>query len=194
MKICVSGVHGIGKTSLVKWISEKYNLPLLSEQARFLLDTEYPFEIVNTDLSVFMDFQNHVLDNQKTVLEGQDNFVTDRSPIDSLSYVLERLGAERYLFPYYYQNYLERALSIIETLKFDHIFFIEFDIEDHPFWKNRKDGQRDLSPMYMKSLNNIMKSLYEEIEVSPNTQIHNVPFFQFEERKDFVRTMLRSLT
>lgn len=161
MRICVSGVHGVGKSTLVNWIAEKYDLKVYPEMARHLLDTKYPFEDVNNELSVFMDFQNEVLDNQIDLLFNlEDDYVTDRSPVDSLAYVVERLGADRYSYTYYYDKYLERVARIMDEINFDLVLFLNFNTQYEYFWKGKIDGQRNLSPMYMKALNEIMLSLY----------------------------------
>lgn len=161
MRICVSGVHGVGKSTLVNWIAKEYKLKIYPEMARHLLDTKYPFQDVNEHLSVFMDFQNEVLDNQTDLLFNlEDDYVTDRSPVDSLAYVVERLGADRYSYTYYYDRYLEKVSRIMDDVNFDLVLFLNFETQDEEFWKGRIDGQRNLSPMYMKALNEIMLSLY----------------------------------
>jgi nicotinamide riboside kinase len=160
--VAVSGVHGIGKTTLVKELTRVDNSLFLEEQARKLLDTKYYFKDVNSNLSVFMDFQNEVLDNQIELLLRfkNDRFVTDRTPIDSLAYVTERLGAERYLYSYFYESYIKRIKDILSEIDFDTIYFLNFDVEYECFWKNKEDSQRNLSPMYMFSLNEIMMNSY----------------------------------
>jgi deoxyadenosine/deoxycytidine kinase len=160
--IAVSGVHGIGKTTLASKISRNNDFIFIEEQARKLLDTKYYFKDVNSSLSVFMDFQNEVLDNQiDLLLKYKDNsFVTDRTPIDSLAYVIERLGAERYLYSYFYESYMRRINSIMKEIDFDTIYFLNFDVDYKCFWKGKIDNQRNLSPMYMLSLNEIMLNSY----------------------------------
>ncbi len=163
MKIAVSGVHGIGKTTDVQRIGEEFNLEILPEQARYLLNTEYPFQEVDSNLSVFMDFQTEVLNRQVKLLEENqyNNFVTDRTPIDSLAYVVERLGAERFCYSKYFEDYFNKAFDAMKMIEFDKIFFINFSTKSEIFWKRKEaDGNRNLSVMYMKSLNEVMGSLY----------------------------------
>ncbi len=178
MKIGISGIHGIGKTTDVKQISEQFGLKILNEQARHFLDTEFPFEEVNTNLAVFMDFQNEVLNNQIKLLEENkdEDFITDRTPVDSLAYVVERLGAERYTHFSYFEDYFNRTFDIMKKIEFDRVFFINFYAKDTTFWKNKQDGQRNLSVMYMKSLNEIMLSLYSYFYM--NKKVFKIPSYK----------------
>ena len=163
MRVAVSGVHGIGKTTIVDYLSNSFELLKLEEQARFLLDNEFPFQDVNRDLSVFMDFQNEVLERQIWLLnKNKDNpyFVTDRTPIDSLAYVIERLGAERYSYSFFYEKYLKKVIDIMDKTHFDIVYYLSFCVDHKVFWKSKEDNQRNLSCMYLLSLDRIMRDLY----------------------------------
>jgi len=166
MRIAISGTHGIGKTTLAKWLSEELGIQMLGEKARGLLESTYPFEIIDRDTTSFLDFQREVLDLQEAEAwtKRNESYVVDRTPVDSLAYVVERLGAERYPFSYFYEKYREKVLESFQSAKYDYIFFLDFSVYDTGFWKGKVDGNRNLSPMYMKTISDIMLSIYEDLK------------------------------
>jgi adenylate kinase family enzyme len=186
MKICVSGVHGIGKTTLCDWIGKTYDLPVIGERARNLLDSTYPFSTIDKSLAGFMDFQNHVLEGQLYDFQVvKEKFVADRSPVDSLAYVIERLGADRYAFSYYLTRYAQRTHAAMVGADLDIVFFLDFNIEWQEFWKDDEDPQRNLSPNYMQSLTDIMRIQYKRLYEDDSKLIKKLPVFRIINTSDY---------
>ena len=61
MKVYVSGCHGSGKSSLARYISKQYNLPMISECARMILsEQELQVDSLRADLNVADKFQEDI--------------------------------------------------------------------------------------------------------------------------------------
>lgn len=89
MRIGITGAHGTGKTTLAKAISQKLNLPLISEQARIVanqLGIKSSDELLR-DKNLAREFQVTVLLAQIGMEDAfPDGFVSDRTALDCLAY------------------------------------------------------------------------------------------------------------
>lgn len=105
MKIGLTGPSGSGKTTLANFIAEKFDLDFLpgsaslmhNEEAKEFLKTKYNYDprghrnvinLSNSNPEFGYDFQRLLLESRILKLKGNDNFVTDRTPIDNLAYFL----------------------------------------------------------------------------------------------------------
>jgi len=104
MKVAFCGPSGSGKTTLAKYIQEKFNLNYIPGSASLIMSEEdkeylksfwgYTFsghkEVLmksgNPDFA--KAFQKIVAFRRKGIIMDNDNFITDRSPIDNLTYFL----------------------------------------------------------------------------------------------------------
>lgn len=87
MKIYIIGAHSIGKSTLARFVSEKYKLPMLTEVARSVLsERELQVDVLRSNLDVVDSYQSEVFYRQITTEEKYDSFVSDRSLIDCLAY------------------------------------------------------------------------------------------------------------
>jgi nicotinamide riboside kinase len=136
MKIYTVGSASTGKTSLAKYISEKYNLPLITEAARQILaEREWSIDSLRADLQKVNQYQREVFYRQlqeEKKYEGQ-NFISDRG-FDFLCYTLQfsRIGPE-ILATKEWQEYLE-------SLKKDNVLILF--IRPHKSLV-KKDGVRE---------------------------------------------------
>jgi len=89
MKIYISGAHSCGKSTLARYVSEKYKLPLLTEVARMVLsEKELQVDSLRYNLDTVDDYQKSIFYRQLEE-ENKAEFVADRSLIDCLSYSAE---------------------------------------------------------------------------------------------------------
>lgn len=87
MKIYFSGCHGGGKTTLARYTSNKYKLPLITEVARMILsERELQVDQLRTDMDLVDSYQNDIFYRQIAEETKYKEFVSDRSAIDSLAY------------------------------------------------------------------------------------------------------------
>lgn len=87
MKVFFSGAHSTGKSTLTRFVSEKYNLPILVESARSVLaEKELQLDSLRSDIKLVNEYQKAVYFRQLEVEKGKDKFVSDRSLLDCLAY------------------------------------------------------------------------------------------------------------
>jgi nicotinamide riboside kinase len=92
MRIYFVGSHCSGKTTLARYVSQKYDLPMITEVARSVLaEMETPLERLRTDLDLVDSYQENVFERQleaESLFKANDSFVSDRA-FDNLAYASE---------------------------------------------------------------------------------------------------------
>jgi nicotinamide riboside kinase len=90
MRIYFVGSHATGKTTLCRYVSRRYGLPMISEVARAVLaEMETALEALRTDMDLVAEYQERVFARQVAVEKLHDGrFVSDRA-FDNLAYVAE---------------------------------------------------------------------------------------------------------
>lgn len=84
------GSHSTGKTTLARYVSAKFKLPMITEVARAVLaEMEISLERLRTDIELVNDYQRRVFDRQVDAeSKFKDGFVSDRA-FDNLAYAAE---------------------------------------------------------------------------------------------------------
>jgi len=84
------GSHATGKTTLCRYVSRRYGLPMISEVARAVLaEMETGFDALRTDMDLVAEYQERVFARQVMVEKMHEGrFVSDRA-FDNLAYVAE---------------------------------------------------------------------------------------------------------
>ena len=90
MRIYFVGSHATGKTTLCRYVSRRYGLPMISEVARAVLaEMETALDALRTDMDLVAEYQERVFARQVAVEKSHDGrFVSDRA-FDNLAYVAE---------------------------------------------------------------------------------------------------------
>lgn len=87
MRIYLIGSHAVGKSTLAKYISKKYDLAMIFETARMILsERELHLDTLRSDLDVTDTYQKAVFDRQIAEEQKYKSFVSDRSLIDICAY------------------------------------------------------------------------------------------------------------
>jgi predicted ATPase len=121
MKIYFCGAHATGKSTLVRYVSQKYQLPIISETARMVLsEQELQIDSLRYDLDTVDNYQQQVFDRQLIEEQKKDSFVSDRSVIDVLAYSAQH---SRILPGLIESKELEGYLSILQSPD-SFIFFV----------------------------------------------------------------------
>ena len=97
-KIMICGASGTGKTTLAQHMAELYELPYVTTSASQLWK-KYGFDSHKDALSqclanpsIGFRYQLDILTNRKAKLSNLSNYVTDRSYVDNITYILLQLG------------------------------------------------------------------------------------------------------
>lgn len=90
MRIYFVGSHATGKTTMTRYVSRKYGLPMITEIARAVLaELETSFDALRTDMDLVAEYQKRVFERQQQVERMQGTgFVSDRA-FDNLAYAAE---------------------------------------------------------------------------------------------------------
>lgn len=87
MRIYFTGCHGSGKSTLTRYVSKKYNLPIISEVARMVLsEKELQIDTLRHDMDIVDDYQSQIFYRQLQEEAKYKEFVADRSILDCLTY------------------------------------------------------------------------------------------------------------
>jgi nicotinamide riboside kinase len=90
VRIYFVGSHATGKTTLCRYVSRRYGLPMISEVARAVLaEMETGLDALRTDMDLVAEYQERVFARQVAVERlHSGKFVSDRA-FDNLAYVAE---------------------------------------------------------------------------------------------------------
>jgi nicotinamide riboside kinase len=90
VRIYFVGSHATGKTTLCRYVSRRYGLPMISEVARAVLaEMETSLDALRTDMDLVAEYQQRVFERQVAVEQQHSGrFVSDRA-FDNLAYVAE---------------------------------------------------------------------------------------------------------
>lgn len=90
MRIYFVGSHATGKTTMTRWVSKNYGLPMITEVARGVLaELEISLERLRTDIDLVDHYQQRVFERQiETERLQKGSFVSDRA-FDNLAYAAE---------------------------------------------------------------------------------------------------------
>jgi nicotinamide riboside kinase len=90
VRIYFVGSHATGKTTLCRYVSQRYGLPMISEVARAVLaEMETGLNALRTDMDLVAEYQERVFARQVAVEKmHHGRFVSDRA-FDNLAYVAE---------------------------------------------------------------------------------------------------------
>jgi hypothetical protein len=90
MRIYFVGAHATGKTTMTRYVSRRYGLPMITEVARAVLaELETTLDSLRTDMDLVAEYQRRVFERQQQVEKMQvTGFVSDRA-FDNLAYAAE---------------------------------------------------------------------------------------------------------
>ena len=90
MRIYFVGSHATGKTTLCRYVSRRFGLPMITEVARAVLaEMEANLDALRTDMDLVAEYQRRVYQRQVAVEKHQGSgFVSDRA-FDNLAYAAE---------------------------------------------------------------------------------------------------------
>lgn len=117
MKVYFCGSHSVGKSTLTKYVSNQYKLPMISETARMILsEQELQVDILRCDLEISNNYQRKIFERQLLEEKKYPSFVSDRSLLDIFAYTAQHTSILPELF-----NRPE-LVSYIDSLKLPDVF------------------------------------------------------------------------
>lgn len=151
-RIYLSGAHAVGKSTLARYIANKYRLELLPEAARIVLsEMELSIDILRSDIDILNKYQEAVFNKQLALEANKIKFISDRSLIDAISYSIMHSTISQKLLDD------ERTTKYINNLKDSIIFFVR------PSRATLKDDGTREFPHWdgVIAIDSIIKTLFE---------------------------------
>lgn len=106
MRVYFVGSHSTGKTTCARYVSERYEIPMITEVARAVLsEKELHLDSLRYNMDLVDDYQKSIFFRQLSEEEKHTNFVSDRS-FDCLAYaaqhtrILSQLVLDKATAPY----------------------------------------------------------------------------------------------
>ena len=158
MKVTICGAQGVGKTTLVDSLSEKWQKYVIKKVIRNIVLHSTQEVKVNEEADAYG--QTLFFAKYLQILNSKDNYITDRGLVDVAAYT-KYLVYKRKLGSGIYQNQIR---SIQERLSKnpDEVFVyipIEFELED--------DGFRSMDKIYQDEIDRSFREVFEDLGVEP---------------------------
>ena len=195
LKIAMSGPSGVGKTTLSEWVSKEFGIPFITTSTKPLWEKH---GIINHEMLIQrtilnpqwgLDFQYELLDIRKKIIEDNEQFVTDRSPIDNLAYFI--MQNTPYLGEEATQSYIELCATALS--KMDGLIQIPFG----PHIVLENDGKRVANKYYQMSVNQqfyLSSALISEnLPPKGPLRVMSLQMWDIEERKKAVTAFITAL-
>lgn len=139
IKIQLTGCSGVGKTTLAKYIASEYDIPFISGSYSDLVPQtkdEKHADMITKDPKLIYEQDHQVLNLRHKQLRNTFDFVTDRSYIDSIAYLINKLSihlraCDIEAFIKTCEALLEEECTHLIFIPFTHKFLEEWDIEDN---------------------------------------------------------------
>jgi len=188
MKIFISGVSGTGKTTLAKYISQRFRIPFVEGSSKVLWEKhkiDCHLDIVRRSILTpkwGIEFQEELLAYRKELIVGLDSFVTDRSPLDNMVYFLLQNA------PYVNTDDTEVYFNdCIETYPDYYTqIFLDFNSEDNMIWE--RDGIRIDNIPYQDMVNTIFMYI---INTRPIQNVKLINQWNWERRVSIVEDLIK---
>ena len=118
MKVYFIGAHSTGKTTCARYVSEQYQLPMITEVARAVLsEKELQLDSLRYNIGLVNDYQRSIFFRQLEEEAKADNFVSDRS-FDCLAYAAQHSQVLPELIK------LPELQKYIDSLRGQFVFFV----------------------------------------------------------------------
>ena len=146
IRIALCGASGVGKSTLSERLSHELNVPFVSSSAKKLWNKHNISshkELIDKTLSDPQwgyDFQVELLDMRAEQFFTQRSFITDRSPIDNIAYMLMQVshGIPEILV----HNYIYKASQLLSECDIIYLSWGEhIKLEDDGMRLNNKEYQ-----------------------------------------------------
>lgn len=156
-RINFTGCSGIGKTTLAKEISKRYNLPFVSGSYSDLVPETKNLphvDMIGQDAKKIFEQDTQVLNlRNKSFKEYPDGFVSDRSYLDSAAYMIQKLSHR--LPECEVEDFVEKCKTLT-LLQCDKVIFLPFTLEAMEKWNIEDNNKRIKNRFYQAEITSII--------------------------------------
>ena len=163
LKVNFTGVSGVGKTQISKWLASELNIPFISGSYSDLVPQTKNIPHRDMILKTAEEIQaqdTQVLNLRNKLFASHDTYVSDRSYLDSAAYFINKLSHR--IPECEVENFLEicRALTGVQI---SHLVFIPFTYDYVKNWQMEDNSKRVLNRYYQWEVSTIMYRILYEI-------------------------------
>lgn len=163
LKVNFTGVSGVGKTQISKWLANELNISFISGSYSDLVPQTKNIPHRDMILKTAEEIQaqdTQVLNLRNKLFASHDAYVSDRSYLDSAAYFINKLSHR--IPECEVENFLEicRALTGVQI---SHLIFIPFTYDYVKNWQMEDNSKRVLNRYYQWEVSTIMYRILYEI-------------------------------
>lgn len=213
LRINFTGVSGIGKTTLAKWVAEEFKIPFLSGSYSDLVPStkDMPHQnMITQDVNTVYAQDMQVLNLRNKLFQQHPQYVSDRSYLDSAAYLINKLSHR--IKECDTESFLE-ICHALTGVQITHLIFMPFTYDYVKRWEMEDNNKRILNRYYQWEVSTLMyRILYEFWGFQPSlfqnqayvmgtvqidhqgriwtTKVLILKTMDLEERKDIIDTFL----
>lgn len=156
IKIQLTGCSGVGKTTLAKYIASEYDIPFISGSYSDLVPQtkdEKHADMITKDLKLIYEQDHQVLNLRHKQLRNTFDFVTDRSYIDSIAYLINKISIHLRSCD------IEAFITTCEALlkrECTHLIFVPFTTKFLDEWEIEDNKKRVLNSYYQFQISQLI--------------------------------------
>lgn len=161
LKIQLTGCSGVGKTTLSKWLAQELDIEFISGSYSDLVPqtrNEKHSDMVTKDPKVIYQQDNQVMNLRHKQLAFKDRFITDRSYVDSIAYLINKLSV------HIRQCDIEAFIGNCEallSLECTHLIFIPFSLKFLNNWDIEDNNKRILNGYYQFQISQLIYGILD---------------------------------
>lgn len=192
-RIMFCGPSGIGKTTLCKYIEEKYDIPFISGSYYDLINPNQTHKEILSECpkdTYERDFQ--LLTLRRNLFKGRESFVTDRSFVDNAAYFWYKQDTHQPECEL--EHFLEICRELMEEYC-DILIMVPLFPDNFQEWKMEDNGKRITNRYYQIHMTSLMflslNYVYRDtMEYNPNVIV--LGNYDLETRKEIIDTTIES--
>lgn len=161
LKIQLTGCSGVGKTTLSKWLAQELDIEFISGSYSDLVPqtrNEKHSDMITKDPKVIYQQDNQVMNLRHKQLAFKDRFITDRSYVDSIAYLINKLSV------HIRQCDIEAFIGNCEallSLECTHLIFIPFSLKFLNNWDIEDNNKRILNGYYQFQISQLIYGILD---------------------------------
>lgn len=158
-KVMFLGASGTGKTTLAKMASEKLGIPFISSSLSDLSpETKEEHHKIMMEKSSFRQEMKFLSLRYKHIASQNGSFITDRSFIDNLAYMLLKLGKE--IAECDFDTFRDTVVKCFEEAGITHVVYIPVTLDMiNVGWEVEDNNKRILNPYFQYMVSSIMTGI-----------------------------------
>lgn len=159
LRVALTGASGVGKTTIANEIARIYGIPFMSSSmSDIVLDTKLKpqSELISNATQVN---EVNLLSARAKMYAEHVNFVTDRSPIDSIAYYIHKLSTKVSISSIdVFRGMANKALENIT-----HLIYIDYDATMIQTWPIQDNGKRVKNSYFQWMMGMVIKGVLTEM-------------------------------